>query len=111
MEHKNEKMSLKEEKIEQSLNELMAIIKSLDQDASDLQERASLKVYAAQEDYEDIKAEIDKIQEEINKLEYQFDLSEISFYLIFLDLKLSFNILKNKLEVTKYLIQIFSSQK
>ncbi|PQP79611.1 hypothetical protein C6B38_00655 [Spiroplasma sp. ChiS] len=107
MENKVEQMSLREEKIEQTLNELMSIIQAINLDLSELQERASLKTNAVLDEYDTIAEQIGNIAKEINDLEYKFDITEISLYLIFLDLKLSFNILKNKLEVTKYLIQLF----
>ena len=46
-------MTLKDEKTEKSLNKLMLVIKTLDKDINDLQERASLKIHAVEEDYED----------------------------------------------------------
>ncbi|QED24350.1 hypothetical protein [Spiroplasma citri] len=107
MENKVEQMSLREEKIEQTLNELMSIIQAINLDISELQERASLKTNAVLDYYDTIAEQIANIAKEINDLKYKFDITEISLYLIFLDLKLSFNILKNKLEVTKYLIQLF----
>ena len=45
-------MTLKDEKTEKSLNKLMLVIKTLDKDINDLQERASLKIHAVEEDYE-----------------------------------------------------------
>ncbi|WP_348736686.1 hypothetical protein [Spiroplasma endosymbiont of Ammophila pubescens] len=110
MENKVEKMSLREEKIEQTLNELMSTIQAINLDLTELQERASLQTNAVFDEYDTIGEQIANIAKEINDLEYKFDITEISLYLIFLDLKLSFNILKNKLEVTKYLIQLFQRQ-
>ncbi|MBH8622535.1 MULTISPECIES: hypothetical protein [Spiroplasma] len=110
MEQKEEQMSLREEKIEQSLNELMLTVQDVNLDLSELQERASLNNSTVVDDYENITDQIKNIEKEICELEYKFDITEISLYLIFLDLKLSFNILKNKLEVTKYLIKLFKRQ-
>ncbi|AOX43714.1 hypothetical protein S100390_v1c03710 [Spiroplasma sp. NBRC 100390] len=110
MEKKEEQMSLREEKIEQSLNELMLTVQDVNLDLSELQERASLNNSAVVDDYENITDQIKNIEKEICELEYKFDITEISLYLIFLDLKLSFNILKNKLEITKYLIELFKRQ-
>lgn len=45
-------MSLREEKIEQSLNELMLTVKDVNLDLSELQERASLNNSAVVDDYE-----------------------------------------------------------
>lgn len=110
MEQKEEQMSLREEKIEQSLNELMLTVQDVNLDLSELQERASLNNSTVVDDYENITDQIKNIEKEICELEYKFDITEISLYLIFLDLKLSFNILKNKLEATKYLIKLFKRQ-
>ncbi|AXF95530.1 hypothetical protein [Spiroplasma phoeniceum] len=97
-------------KIEQTLNELMSTIQAINLDLTELQERASLQKNAVLDEYDTIGEQIANIAKEINDLEYKFDITEFSLYLIFLDLKLSFNILKNKLEVTKYLIQLFKRQ-
>ncbi|WP_425380473.1 hypothetical protein [Spiroplasma endosymbiont of Stenodema calcarata] len=110
MKQADTQMSLREEKIEQSLNELMITVQNINLDLSDLQERASLNTNSVVDDYESITEQIKNVEKEINKLEYKFDIAEISLYLIFLDLKLSFNILQNKLELTKYLIKLFKRQ-
>ncbi|WP_342256311.1 hypothetical protein [Spiroplasma endosymbiont of Poecilobothrus nobilitatus] len=46
MENKVEQMSLREEKIEQTLNDLMSTIQAINLDLTELQERSSLQTNA-----------------------------------------------------------------
>lgn len=77
MEQKEEQMSLREEKIEQSLNELMLTVQDVNLDLSELQERASLNNSTVVDDYENITDQIKNIEKEICELEYKFDITEI----------------------------------
>ncbi|MFU0252523.1 hypothetical protein [Spiroplasma sp. Moj] len=88
MENKVEQMSLREEKIEQTLNELMSTIQAINLDLTELQERASLQTNAVLDEYDTIGEQIANIAKEINDLEYKFDITEISLYLIFFRFKI-----------------------